>query len=154
MLLYLLVALAGLAVLGVGIFFDFDLDGWMGTTTIGAFLAVSGFTAMILDPSSVVYWIGVLAAGSAAAVAASFLMRRLDSGVEDAPSLGGLSGTVAVVASTVSPDSPGVVLATLPDGLPVRLTAVTDGKTSVATGSQVLILEVLSPSRVRVTDVF
>lgn len=151
----LLVALVGLGILIASLLLDgegFDaFDGWLSGTVIGAALAVLGFTAMLIPDGSLTGGVSWLVAGGAA-VAAAFAVRAGVRGLSrvgqhEPARIDELRGAIATVTSDIPASGPGQVAAVL-RGVPVRLSAVSDGP--VRRGAQVLVVDVLSPTQVRV----
>lgn len=148
-------ALVGLGILIASLLLDgegFDvLDGWLSGTVIGAALAVMGFTAMLIPDGALASGTSWLVAG-AAAVAAAFGVRAAvralsRAGQQEPPSIDELRGAIVTVTSDIPATGPGQVAALL-RGSPVRLSAVSDGP--VRRGAQVLVVDVLSATQVRV----
>lgn len=150
----LAIALLGLGLIASGILFDLDaFDGWLSGVTIGAFLAFTGFLAILIDPMVPLALVGIIVVGLIVSVGTRFAMRFLDRADNASPpELDSIVGMVGVVTVEIPENAIGQISIKMPDGTPLRLSASADNP--VERKTEVLVTSILSPTLVQVTTRF
>jgi membrane protein implicated in regulation of membrane protease activity len=163
--MFIAIGIVGVLLLLVALLVDDIFDGllpesdWLSTASIAAFLAAFGFGAGLLQ-RQVGLHPGLAAAGGAAAGVALAMVavrwsRALSTMATDAtPTSGDLLGCTGRVITAVPGGSSGEVMVRL-GGQPVKLSAVgpDGGDAELSRGAEVIVVDVLSPTRVRVEPV-
>jgi hypothetical protein len=148
----LVVGLTGLSILifSVALYDEGDAGrAWTWGVVAGLGVAVAGFTALALPGSGVPTNVIAAGVGGVVALGTTWLLRRAAAAAERraAEAAEELRGTLATVTSAIPVGGAGEIAANL-QGTPVQLSAVADRP--VARGEQVLIVDVVSPTQVRV----
>ncbi len=158
--MFIAIGLFGLVLLAIGLVFDEAFEAmslgslWLSLPVIGVFLAAFGLggwavTDRIGAPSLVGMAAGAVM-GTGMALAAGGAMKSASSMATDAtPTPDDLLGRSGRVVTGILPESSGEILVEL-GGQYLKLGAVCSTDEEIVIGSTVVVVEVVSPTRVRV----
>lgn len=145
-------------VLGGVLDFDVDLEGdlgaWLSLPVIGAFLAAFGVGGLLISSATDDAALPSLAGGAAAGIALGWVAARLtrafvDMPTDAAPTSRDYMGQIGRIVTPIGAGRGEVMLRI--GGSPRKLTAAAEGE--IPLGTEVVVIEVLSSSAVRVIPV-
>ncbi len=132
---------------------DVDGGGFLSLPVVGAFIAAFGIGGLLVgaatDDSAVLSLAGATASGIAlGAIAVKLTRAFLDMPTDATPASGDFMGQIGRVITPIA-GGRGEVMLRL-GGSPQKLAALTDSGTEIARGDEVVVIEVVSASTVRV----
>jgi len=156
--MFIAVGLVGAALLLVFLIFDDFLDeiipdaDWISGPVIGAFLAAFGLFGWMVEASSDAGTAVAAAVGAAGGVALGYATMRMTRALMKTPTDGtpsprDLVGRAGRVVTPIVDGRVGEVLVTIA-GQPMKLTAVAGAGQELARGSEVVVVEIASPTKV------